>query len=331
MRKKYSIEEISQRQPRELIGDLAAARFSLLRSFGCGALNFANFWVRLACHFFISIAKRRALRMRKKDPSIDETDAHKYSLCRIFHRGAPSVILGDTDFPNAEYGLVIGFNHPSLGEIIRLMYLCMAYYPERNYLFPVNLIWYEALVPVIGELKQYGFTLMPIITASAKRRLMKHARTTEARAQINILTRSFDGAYADRCVDFVKNGQIVLVAPSTTRKSYLYESADVAEGKKPISPPTMTMLALKLIKANIEKFAFVPVAVLLPEDASRGLNLLSEYKFVICCGIEAETVRRECEAREPGCNARCFERYFMDRIARQFALHYAGDRIVKPD
>ena len=330
MRKKLSILEISQIQPRDLIGDLAAARFSLLRSFGCGALNFANFWVRLACRFFISIAKKKARKIREKDPTIDEMDANKYTLCRIFKSGAPLVIIGETDFPESKHGLVIGFNHPSLGEIIRLMYLCMAYYPDRTYLFPVNLIWYEALVPVIDELRQYGFELTPIITPSAKNRLLRHAKTIEARARISILTRAFTGAYVDRCAEFVKDGQIVLVAPSATRKKYLFESQAISDGKKPISPATMSMLALKLVKLNVEEFGFVPVAIIPPKFATRGLNLLMNYKFIICKEIGAKTVAEELEEREAACDARCIERSFMKRIAYEFEVNEAKDRIVKP-
>lgn len=331
MRDKYSILEISQKQPRELIGDLAAARFSLLRSFGCGAMNFANFWVRLACRFFISIAKKEALKIRERDPAIDEMDANKYTLCRIFRSGAPSVILGETDFPESKHGLVIGFNHPSLGEIIRLMYLCMAYYPDRTYLFPVNLIWYEALVPVIDELRQYGFELTPIITPSARRKLLKHAKTIEARARLNILTQAFAGAYVDRCAEFVENGQIVLVAPSATRKKYLFDSVEISDGKKPIEPATMTMLTLKLRKAKIEEYGIVPVAIIPPKFSTKGLNLFRNYKFAICTEIDAETVAEECGKREAECNARCIERGFMKRIASKFKLYKAERRIVKPD
>ena len=331
LRKKYSILEISQKSPRELIDDMSQAQFSLLRSYGCGFMNVMYFWVRLACLFFIRKAERRADRIMHKNPKMQRREALKMALGNIFKRGAPSVTPEQPGFPKPECGFVIGFNHPSLGEIIRLMGICMLEYPDRSYLFPVNIVWYEALAPIIPRLSSFGFILMPIITPSARKTLLKHAKKIAARVQVNRLARGFNNAYVERSVEVVNDGQIVLVAPSATRKAFIYPNKEVAEGKEPIEPQTMTMLALSLIKAKVENFAFVPVAVIPPEDTSRGLNLLSSYKIIPCRAISEDMTKRMCQEREANCDARRFERYFLDSIANTLRIHYAGDKIIGPD
>jgi len=331
LRNKYSIELISQKSPRELIDDMSQAQFSLLRSFGCGFMNVMYVWVRLACLFFIRIAERRADRLMSKKPKMGRREALKKSLGEIFKHGAPSTILDKPSFSKPKCGFVIGFNHPSLGEIIRLMGICMLTYPDNSYLFPVNIIWYEALAPIMPRLSNFGFILMPIITPSARKTLLRHSKKIAARVQVNRLTRGFINAYMDRSVDVIREGQIVLVAPSATRKTHLYPNEKVASGQAPIKPQTMTLLAMRLIEEKVEHFAFIPVAVIAPQGASRGLNLLDTYKIVPCYAISEDMVRNKCQEREPNCDGRCFERYFLDAIARALKANGAEDRIIGPD
>ncbi|MBR5419233.1 hypothetical protein IK110_03225 [Candidatus Saccharibacteria bacterium] len=257
--------------------------------------------------------------------------ALKQALGNIFKRGAPSTITDKPSFPKPESGFVIGFNHPSLGEIIRLMGICMLTYPDNDYLFPVNVVWYEALAPIIPRLSNFGFTLMPVITPSARQTLLKHSKKIAARVQVNRLARGFANTYMDRSAEFVNDGQIVLVAPSATRKAHLYPNEKVAKGQAPIEPQTMTLLAMRLIKEKVEHFAFIPVAVVAPEGASRGLNLLDNYTIIPWYAISDDMVRKKCQEREPNCDGRCFERYFLDAIARALKANGAENRIIGPD
>lgn len=310
---------------------MSQAQFSLLRSFGCGFLNVMYVWVRLACLFFIRIAEKRADRILNKKPGMERRAALKQALGNIFKRGAPSTITDKPSFPKPESGFVIGFNHPSLGEIIRLMGICMLTYPDNDYLFPVNVVWYEALAPIIPRLSNFGFTLMPVITPSARQTLLKHSKKIAARVQVNRLARGFANTYMDRSAEFVNDGQIVLVAPSATRKAHLYPNEKVAKGQAPIEPQTMTLLAMRLIKEKVEHFAFIPVAVVAPEGASRGLNLLDNYTIIPWYAISDDMVRKKCQEREPNCDGRCFERYFLDAIARALKANGAENRIIGPD
>lgn len=57
-------------------------------------------------------------------------------------------------------GLVVGFNHPSLGEIGRIMMMKADIMGDSMMLFPVNLPWYEALAPFYDDIKKYSGLLL---------------------------------------------------------------------------------------------------------------------------------------------------------------------------
>ena len=327
MRKKISIEELSQKGSEQIIDDMSKTRYSLLKSLGCGGIIARFFWVRYACLFFMDMAARRA--KRRKYHRLRPCVALKTALGTIFAGGAPSVI--QPSFPRPNCGFVIGFNHPSLGEIIRLMGVCMLDYPTHKYLFPVNIFWYEALSPVIDRLAEFGFTITPMITPSAMKIMLKRAHTSMAKAQVKRLTRDFGEIYLDKCAKFIAEKNIVLVAPSARRKWYLFDSAEQAKGLKPVKPMTITALAEYLFSKGLE-FALLPVAVIPPEGASRGLNLLGVYEIHPCNLISsAEMARREFDGREADGKTRRLERYFLEKIAIELSRNNADDMITKPD
>ena len=327
MRKKISIDELSQKSSEQIIDDMSNARYSLLSSLGCGGIIARFFWVRYACLFFMNMAARKA--KRKRYHSLKPNIALKTALAIIFARGAPSVI--QPSFPRPNCGFVIGFNHPSLGEIIRLMGVCMSNYPTHKYLFPVNIIWYEALSPVIDRLAEFGFTITPMITPSAIKKLLKRARTPEAKEQVKRLTREFGAIYLEKTAEFIAEKNIVLVAPSAKRKQYLYDSKEQADGLKPIKPDTITKLSEYLFSKELE-FALLPVAIIPPEGATRGLNLLGVYGIHPCNLISStEMARREFDGREADGKTRRLERYFLEKIALELAKNYASEIITKPD
>ena len=325
LRKKYSIEDFSQISTQDIIEDMSNAHYSLLRSFGLGYLNFVFFWVRLACHFFLNMASLRA-RYYVKKFHLNKKAALKKALGQIFERGAPWII--DPRFPSIDYdcGLVIGFNHPSLGEIIRLMGICMLTYDQKRYLFPVNLIWFEALAPVIHRLREFGFELMPIITPSAKDTLLKHAKGPGTTRHIERLAHGFIKAYILRSAEFVARRQIVLVAPSARRNLYVFKDKETWEGKKPVEPQTMSALVNRLLSQE-QNFLVLPVAVMPPKGASRGLNLLAKYLISPCPVSRRDLCDQMLRQREVYCNSRRFERFFLEVIALR--LEERGARYMR--
>ena len=322
MRKIISVNEISQKSPTEIKEDLSNARYSLLKSLGCGKMIRGFFWVRWACLFFMNMAARRA---RKKKITL------KQAFVEIFYRGAPSDIYPKhasaeprMPFPQIDTGLVIGFNHPSLGEIIRLMGLCMDSYPGKKYLFPVNIVWYEALVPVIDRLAEIDFYITPIITPSAKEKMLKCAKTDVQRAEIERLSAGFSTVYINECAAFIDNQDIALVAPSARRKYLVFDNILQRKGEEPIEPQTMTLLAISLLRKKLN-FAVLPVAVIPPITAGRGLNLLRTYKIIVCPPVSSQMAQFECNEREEKIRSRRFERYFLEKIAYVLEQNDAAD------
>ena len=307
IRNKLSIGEIGHMSTNEIIKGLSLARISLLRSFGCGYLNFMYYWVRFACHHFLNEAEEMA-----HWSSAEIRIARKAALGRIFADGAPSKI--EPSFPAFDKGVVMAFNHPSLGEIIRLMGICMQNYETKKYLFPVNIIWYEALAPVISRLRQYGFVLMPVVTPSARKTLMRRARTQEQKLAVDLLTKRLNRAYMKRAARFIEKKDIVLVAPSARRRRFIFRNAKEKNGLKAVEPQTITILTSHLLAKDL-KFYILPVAVGVPWFAPKGLNLSLSYVVSPCPPHGITTIQSYYESREVRCSGRCLERSVLEKIA----------------
>ena len=72
---------------------------------------------------------------------------------------------------DSENGLVIGFNHPSLGEIARILTMKIDIMGDKPMYFPVNLPWYEALAPNFDRIKRLGIIITPTITPSTWKKM----------------------------------------------------------------------------------------------------------------------------------------------------------------
>ena len=336
--RKISIDEISQKskRPSEIIDDIRKSHYSLLSSLGCEEHKFLNFGVRLACRFFLGLSAFFALFLRKK---YGHEAALKCALGKIFARGAPFA-AGDMNlwpvFDESEEGiyidcgLVIGFNHPSLGEIIRLMAVCMLGFTPKSYLFPVNIVWFEALAPITNRLSKYGFTLMPVITPSAKATLLEHCTNDEQRNLVERLATGFSQAYAAKATEFIRDKQVVLVAPSARRRYHIFPSKEAKEGDKMITPQTMTLLVASLMRRRLD-YVILPVAVIPPLTKSRGLNILRKYQFFPCEIFKPSDAEELCKTPEPKCEGRRLERSFLERIALKLKSVGLEDMIVGPD
>lgn len=259
MREKISINEISKKGPSRIIDDISNAHYSLLRSLGFGHYNLIYFWVRIVCWCFLRLARHRSKRYHGLRRSI----AFRNSLGTIVSRVMPFVIDDPDALPILEKrderkyldcGLVIGFNHPTLGDMVRLMAICMLGFDLKHYLFPVDIVWYEALVPLLEKLTAYGLTLAPIITPSTKEVLKRHCDDD----LVDNLAFGFSQAYAALSEDFIRDKQVVVAAPNVDMKLH-----------------------------NVDH-AVLPIAVIPPRYCSKGLNPLRRYQFSPCEVLEAE-------------------------------------------
>lgn len=308
--KNLSIEEIKAMPATDLVDGLRKRRFSLLQSLGFRKLkaemNFTGFvcWAIIALTGLRKEAKPEQFKMNIKSKG-------RQRVIDILGRAAPCYVKNI--FPHPDSGMVIGFNHPSLGEILRFIYICADNYEDRVNLFPVNLPWYEAIMPIADDLEKIGIYIMPVLTPSTKRKMAKKA-DEETMKVVESLSTALTALYQQKCVEFVKNKDAVWVAPTATRQKTIFKTKDCYFGKEGIEPQTMTFLAFALQRSKVEKCQFLAVGVVPPEDFGRGLNLFRSYKLDVGKAVTMETARKETRTRMTDCPGSLFEFNYLLRI-----------------
>lgn len=207
-------------------------------------------------------------------------EKHSKNARKKMVKGLSKIAPGEyKGFPkDTKNGLVVGFNHPSLGEIGRIMLMKADVMGDSMMLFPVNLPWYEALAPFYDEIKMLGIIITPTITPATweKMGLKKGTKLYEAG---NRIKREFRDMYTDLSHETIKNGGVIFVAPSATRQATVFKNEAVYEGKEPVIP-TMSVLALRLYQDPEMNCDFLPMAVLPPKDYKRGLNIRKKYTLI---------------------------------------------------
>lgn len=212
-----------------------------------------------------------------------------------------------------ENGLVVGFNHPSLGEIARILAMKIDIMGDKPMYFPVNLPWYEALAPNYERIKRLGIIITPTITPSTWGK-MNLKEGTWKYEQGNRLKREFRDIYTKLSHDAVKKGGVIFVAPSATRQATVFKNEEVYKGEEDVIP-TMSMLAVRLYSDPDMKCDFLPMAVLPPEGYGRGLNFWKKYKLIPGEVMTADYIRKKYFKKKDMKRLDGFDYEFHQRIA----------------
>lgn len=264
-KKIFTRKELETLSPETIIDRIQHENYSLLKTLGGEKLRKEMVPVGKVCHtavkFFLRKGPEKAQKLIVKD--LRRLAPAKYSK-NLFPK--------DTD-----EGIVIGFNHPSLGEILRIVLAKTNLIGEKPMLFPVNLPWYEAIAPDYDMLKSIGIIITPTITPSTWKKL-NLSEKDKLFEPANRLKRAFRDIYTDLSHENVKNGGIIFVAPSATRQTTVFKTPEVYDKKEDIIP-TMSILALKLYADPKMHCSFLPIAVLPPKKYKRGLNLFKTYEL----------------------------------------------------
>ncbi|MBQ8995933.1 MAG: hypothetical protein IJ091_08965 [Oscillospiraceae bacterium] len=281
--RKYSGQELVQR--------LDTGKLSILNAIGAHDLKKEMVHVGKLCSFVVHLVCLGK----------DDTNLRKRAVS-VIRFAAPAKLLGK--LPTSEHTVVIGFNHPSLGEVCRLLYLGFLRYPDREFLFPVNLPWYESIVPVIPQLKRLGIHISPMITPATEAKLNKKFEGDDAKLKdVQLLKMIFDHRYIREIKAMSEKNGIIFVAPSATRQKEIIGD--------PVHP-SMTALAHLVHKGN-RRSLFVPVAVFAPKHGNRELNLFRSYYIEPCRPFEAEEVQELVSGRD-----RAFDYAFLKRIEKVY-------------
>ena len=282
---------LKERSGQEICDLLDSGDISILEELGAGDLRKEMDRVGRLCSFFIKQI------CRKKD---DEGLRRRASL--LIRAVAPSGMTGS--LPQSDETVVVGFNHPSLGEVCRLLYIGMESYPDREFLFPVNLPWYESIVGIIPQLNRLGINITPMMTPATEATLnARFEGDQEKLDDIEFLRMVFDRRYIREIKSIAQKKGVIFVAPSATRQKKII--GDYVH-------PSMTVVAHLVLKGG-RRATFVPVAVISPVLANRELNLFRRYRFIPCETFSSEEVSELTAGRD-----RAFDFTFLRRIEKAY-------------
>ncbi|MBQ6487126.1 hypothetical protein IJI89_01700 [Candidatus Saccharibacteria bacterium] len=309
-KKLFSIDQLKNLSAEEVIDKMQHENYSLLNTLGAEKLRKEMVPVGKACNTAINYFFKTT--GPKKDP-VKHTQAARRKLVKILSKLTPGSYEGMPK--DQKNGLVVGFNHPSLGEIARILLMKVDIMGEKPMYFPVNLPWYEALAPNYDRIKKLGIIITPTITPATWGKIgLKEG--TELYEHANRLKHDFRDVYTKISHDGVKNGGVIFVAPSATRQATVFKTKAVYDKKEDIIP-TMSVLALKLYQDKDIKCDFLPMAILPPENYKRGLNFRKKYKLIPGEMMTADEIKKKYFKTKNPKRLEGFDYDFHMRIAKK--------------
>ena len=314
-KKTFTIKQLEELSAEQIIDKLQHENYSLLESLGAGKLRREMVPVGKICnaainYFFATTGPKN------NEPK--HIEAARKKLVRILSKLTPGNYSGMPK--DQKNGLVIGFNHPSLGEIARILTMKIDIMGDKPMYFPVNLPWYEALAPNYDRIKKLGIIITPTITPSTwkKMALKEHTKLYDAG---NRLKRDFRNIYIQLSHDAMLEGGVIFVAPSATRQSTVFKNEATYKKEEEIIP-TMSMLALKLYSDPKMECAFLPLAILPPKNYKRGLNFNKKYKLIPGKMMTASEIRKNYFKTKNPKRLEGFDYEFHTRIANELPKNF---------
>ncbi len=285
-KKTFTKNELAELSAKEIIDKIQHENYSLLTSLGAENLRKEMVPVGKACNAAINYVFGTT---GPKHDMAKHSKAARKKLVKILSKLTPGSYTGMPK--DSKKGLVIGFNHPSLGEIARILTMKIDIMGDKPMYFPVNLPWYEALAPNFDRIKRLGIIITPTITPATWKKMGLKEGTKLYEAG-NRLKHDFRNIYTNLSHDAMKNGGVIFVAPSATRQATVFKNEEVYKKEESIIP-TMSMLALKLYSDLEIKCDFLPMAVLPPKGYKRGLNFRKKYRLTPGDIMTAEEIRKK--------------------------------------
>ncbi|MBR3248858.1 hypothetical protein IKF89_02390 [Candidatus Saccharibacteria bacterium] len=307
-KKTFTLKELESLSAEEVIDKIQHENYSLLTTLGSDDLRKEMVPVGKACNAAINYFFGTT---GPKDDPEKHNQAARKKLVKVLSKITPGSYRGMPK--DSKNGLVIGYNHPSLGEIARILTMKIDIMGDKPMYFPVNLPWYEALAPNFERIRRLGIIITPTITPSTWRK-MKLKEGTKKYEVANRLKRDFRNIYTDLSHEAVKNGGVIFVAPSATRQATVFKNEDVYSKKEDIIP-TMAVLAIKLYADPEVKCDFLPMAVLPPKNYKRGLNFRKKYRLIPGEVMTADYIRKNYFKTKNPRRLEGFDYDFHQRIA----------------
>ncbi len=284
-KKIFTEDQLKNLTPEEIIDKIQHEDYSLLRTIGGEKLRREMVPVGVACHTVLNHF------FHAKNPGNKEEYLNnvRKRLVKTLQKVAPATYDKNSFSNSTANGHVIGFNHPSLGEILRFILMKIDLMGDKPMLFPVNLPWYESIAKEYDRLKEIGIIITPTITPSTWEKLsIKEGDKNYAEAEK--LKKAFRNIYTNTSYEIVKNGGVIFVAPAATRQKTVFKSKAVHDKQEKIIP-TLSILAINIYKDESVESSFIPLAVKPPKNYKRGLNLFKRYELIVGEEMGAKYIR----------------------------------------
>ena len=307
-KKTFDKNELAKMSAEEAIDKIQHENYSLLTTLGAEDLREEMVNVGRVCNAAVNYFFRTT---GPKNDIEKHNQAARKKLVKILSKITPGAYEGMPE--DSKNGLVVGFNHPSLGEIARILVMKIDIMGDKPMYFPVNLPWYEALMPNYEKIKRLGIILTPTITPSTWRKMGLKMGTWQYE-QGKRLKQEFRDIYTNLSHEAVKNGGVIFVAPSATRQETVFETEKMYKGEEDIIP-TMSLLAVKLYSDPKMQCDFLPMAVLPPANFSRGLNFRKKYQLIPGEIMTADYIRKKYFKKKNVKRLDGFDLEFHQRIA----------------
>lgn len=311
----FTLKELETLPAEDIIRKIQQENYSLLTSLGADDLRKEMVTVGKACNIAIDYFFRTT---GPKDTPEKHNKSARKKLVKVLSKITPGSYSGMPK--DQENGLVIGFNHPSLGEIARILTMKIDIMGDKPMYFPVNLPWYEALAPNFDRIKRLGIIITPTITPSTWKKINLKEGTKLYEAG-NRLKREFRDIYTNLSHDAMKNGGVIFVAPSATRQATVFKNEDAYNKEEDIIP-TMSVLAIKLFADPEMKCDFLPMAILPPKNYKRGLNFGKKYRLFPGRIMTAEEIKKNYFKEKEPSRLDGFDYEFHSRIAEKLPKEF---------
>ncbi|MDO4742047.1 MAG: hypothetical protein Q4A79_01570 [Candidatus Saccharibacteria bacterium] len=314
-KKVFTKKQLEELTPEEINHKIIYENYSLLKTLGGEKLRKEMVPVGVICKravdFFVDTTGP------KNDSKKHQKNARK-RLVKVLSKVTPGEY---EDFPeDSKNGLVVGFNHPSLGEIARILMMKMDVMGEKPMLFPVNLPWYEALSAYFDKIKLLGIIITPTITPATWQKLNLKEGDPFYEAAMRV-KRGFREMYTKLSLETVRDGGVIFVAPSATRQKTVFKSKAVYDKEEEVIP-TMSVLAIKLYEDPKTCCDFLPMAVLPPEGYKKGLNFYKKYQLIPGAIMTADFIREKYFKTKKPKKLEGFDYDFHQRIAEKLPREF---------
>lgn len=314
-KKVFTKKELGSLTAEQVIDKIKYEGYSLLNTLGAENLRKEMVPVGKVCNTAINYFFNTTGPKRNEAKHIK---AARKKLVRVLSKVAPGSYANMPK--DSKNGLVVGFNHPSLGEIGRILTMKIDVMGDKPMFFPVNLPWYEALAPNFDRIKKLGIVITPTITPSTWQK-MNLKPSDKFYEEGNRLKKEFREIYTNLSHDALLDGGVIFVAPSATRQATVFKNEQVYEKKEEIIP-TMSMLALKLYADPKMNCDFLPMAVVPPKNYKRGLNFHKKYRLIPGEIMTADYIRKTYFKTKNPKRLEGFDYDFHQRIADKLPKNF---------